>query len=133
MNKHFLRAGAFLAAASMASLPAISQAATATSTQPVQVKYDTKIGPIMGFAVPWTGALQLTINPDGIIQGYYRPADNNAFVPVTGGRNGDSVWLDIGTMGHMHVSGTFKDGAITGAAIDETTSREYSFDATVSR
>ncbi len=89
--------------------------------------------PITGLGAPWTGTLQLTMNPDGIIQGYYRSGDNfGALIPVTGGRTGDSVWMDIGTMGRLRVSGTLRDGVITGTAIDARTNEPYGFTARIS-
>jgi hypothetical protein len=80
-------------------------------------------------SAPWTGQLQITINPDGIIQGYYRPADNNAFIPVTGGKTGDGVWLDIGRTGGLHVNGVLQNGVITGGAVDQRTQQTYKFSA----
>jgi hypothetical protein len=113
--------------------PAVSQAAVAYSAQhAVHVNYNTSISPIFGFGYPWTGTLQLTLNSDGIINGYYRPADNQAFIPVTGGRDGQSVWLDIGQMGRLHVTGTLQNGKIAGTAWDDRTQEQYKFNATVS-
>ncbi len=98
----------------------------------MHVNYDTSLRSVYGMPSPWTGALQLTINPDGVIQGYYRPADDDSFVPVTGGRNGNDVWLDIGMAGRLHVTGVMHGNAITGGAIDERSNRAYDFSAQVS-
>jgi hypothetical protein len=133
MSTKILSSAALVIAAALAGVPAISQAATAQATVPVHATYNTSLESIYGLPSPWTGTLQLTINPDGIIQGYYRPADNNAFIPVTGGQNGDQVWLDIGNRGRLHVNGVLQDGAITGGAIDERTHEAYKFSAQVSR
>jgi hypothetical protein len=86
---------------------------------------------VMGLDTPWTGTLQLTINSNGIIQGYYHPAYQIAFIPVTGGRDGDNVWLDIGSAGRLHVNGTLHNGTIVGSAVDERTHTPYSFTARV--
>lgn len=130
--KTLLRIAALAAAAALSAVPAVSQAAVSSTTQAVHANYDTTFGPIMGFAVPWSGKLQLTFTPDGIIQGYYRPDDNGAFVPVTGGRQGDSVWLDIGRSGNLRVTGTVQNNRIVGAAVDDRTQQEYAFNAQLS-
>jgi hypothetical protein len=126
--------GALLAAAlALIAAPAISQAATAyNSSQTVRVNYDTSIQPLFGFGGPWTGTLQLTFNPDGIISGYYRPADNQNFVTVTGGHNGKDIWLDIGQSGRLHVNGTLQNGTITGSAYDDHFKDQFKFNATTS-
>ncbi len=95
--------------------------------------YATSILPITGFGYPWTGTLQVTFHPDGIIQGYYRPADNNAFVPVTGGQSGDNVWIDIGQSGQLHVTGRLQEGRIVGTAFDSRTNDQYRFSAALTR
>lgn len=131
MFTKILRGAALAGAVALAGAPAISQAATAYSqTQPVHVNYNTSIQSLFGFDYPWTGTLQLTINPDGIINGYYRPADNMAFIPVTGGRNGKNVWLDIGSNARLHVNGTLENGQIVGSAVDERSFKQYKFSAT---
>jgi hypothetical protein len=132
MFTKILKSAALVLAAALAGAPAISQAATSQQTAPIQATYNTAIQSVYGSSVPWTGTMQLTINPDGIIQGYYHPADNpTAFIQVNGGRNGDHVWLDIGRTGHLHVIGDFQNGVITGGAIDQTTQQEYKFSAKV--
>jgi hypothetical protein len=133
MSTKILSSAALVIAAAFAGVPAISQAATAQATAPVHATYNTSLESIYGLPSPWTGTLQLTINPDGIIQGYYRPADNNAFIPVTGGRDGDQVWLDIGNSGRLHVNGVLQNDVITGGAIDLRTHEAYKFSAQVSR
>jgi hypothetical protein len=132
MITKIVKCAALVIAALLAGVPAFSYAATTQASIPVHATYETSIQSIYGFDAPWTGMLQLTFNPDGIIQGYYRPADNMAFVPVTGGRNGDSVWLDIGRSGHLHVNGVLQNGVITGSAVDESTQHPYTFSARVS-
>jgi hypothetical protein len=131
MINKILPSAALVIAAALAGVPAISQAATAQATVPVHATYETTLQSIYGLPSPWTGTLQLTINPDGIIQGYYRPADNNAFVDVTGGQTGDRVWLDIGGSGRLRVNGVLQNGVITGGAIDERTQETYKFSARV--
>jgi hypothetical protein len=132
MNTKVIATAAIALAAVLAATPAISKAATAQATAPMKMTYTTSLEPITGIGAPWTGTLNITINPDGIIQGYYHPADNvMAFIPVTGGRNGDRVWLDIGTMGRLHVDGLLKNDVISGTAFDESTTQAYDFSARV--
>jgi hypothetical protein len=117
----------------LCAAPAASYAASAySSNQAVHADFNTSIQSIYGFDYPWTGTLQLTINPDGIINGYYRPADNMEFIPVTGGRHGDDIWLDIGSRGRLHVTGTLQNGTISGAAFDSSDNKQYKFSATQS-
>ena len=60
------------------------------------------------------GALQLRVSTDGIVSGFYRPADAPRFIPVSGGVTGDRLWLEIGTFAAhpMHFNGTFRNGKI---------------------
>lgn len=130
MSTKIFQLAAFIAAVTMTSIPAVSQAATVQAQNPVKITYQTSMQSIPGPSAPWTGSLQLTINPDGIIQGWYHPADNmTALIPVNGGRNGERVWLDIGRQGSLHVSGTIRNGEITGSGIDNGTHQLFSFNA----
>lgn len=129
MNKKFFQCAAFVLTAALTAVPALSQAATAQSTAAVHATYKTTFSRIPGPSAPWTGSLQLTIHSDGIIQGYYRPDGDQGFIPVTGGRDGDNVWLEIGRDGGFHVDGTLHNGVITGAAMDEATGTQYDFTA----
>lgn len=133
MKNSFIRRAAFVLALAFIAAPAVAGATTAVSSQPVHVEYSTSMSPLIGFGYPWTGRLQLTLNPDNIISGYYRPADNNEYVPVTGGRNGDNVWLDIGTSGRIHVTGKLQNGVINGTAYDQRSHDAYKFSATVGK
>lgn len=133
MFTKIIQSTALVIAAALAGFPAISQAATTQATVPVHATYQTTLESVYGLPSPWSGTLQLTLNPDGIIQGYYHPADNmSEFIPVTGGRDGDRVWLDIGRNGRLHVTGVLANDVITGGAIDLSTQEEYKFSAKVS-
>ena len=128
----FIKTAAFVLSAALAGAPAISQAATTQPATALHSTYQTTLEPISGLGAPWLGSLQIAFNPDGIIQGYYRPADDTiAFIPVTGGRSGNNVWLDIGRDGRLHVQGQLKNGTITGTAFDEATNQGYDFTAKV--
>jgi hypothetical protein len=65
----------------------------------------------------YDGTMQLTVTPDGIVSGFYRPSDGR-FVAVTGGVSDTTFWLDIGSMSSnpLHFTGTFKDGRINADA-----------------
>ncbi len=69
-----IRNAALATVMTLAGAPGLSLAATAyNGNQAVHANYNTTIAPIVGFGYPWSGTLQLTFNPDGIISGYYRP------------------------------------------------------------
>lgn len=133
MKNTLIRRAAFVLALAFIGAPAIATATTASASAPVQVEYNTSISPLVGIGYPITGRLQLTLNADNIINGYYRPADNNAYIPVTGGRDGNNVWLDIGDRGRMHVTGTLQNGVITGTAYNDGSNDAYKFSASISK
>lgn len=134
MLTRILFGAAFVAVLALAGTPMRSTAATSyDASQPVRVDYSTRIEPLHGFGGPFTGTLQLTFNPDGILNGYYRPADNNNFVAVVGGRNGQDVWMDIGRNGDLHVTGTLQNGEIVGTAFEHNGLDQFKFTATVSK
>jgi hypothetical protein len=62
----------------------------------------------------YEGTLYLNISKDGIVQGTYREADASGLRDVTGGLDGDKIWLQIGNRGGMHITGTYIDGVIVG-------------------
>jgi hypothetical protein len=99
-----------------AALPLASPAATTTSAAPQHYTFQTQLtdGNHVG---AYEGTLALTIYPNGIVQGTYRPADGG-FSSVTGGLTGKDIWLDLGLRGRFHVTGTFENGVLrTVAAI----------------
>ncbi len=133
MKTQVLRALALSILVAGVTVPASALAVTTTSTQAVHENFNTTISPLWGFGAPWSGTLQLTVTPDDIINGYYRPADTGAFVPVTGGRNGDEVWFDIGARGRTHVQGTLHNGTIVGTAHEDGSVDSYKFVASLAR
>jgi hypothetical protein len=63
------------------------------------------------------GKMTLIVSDDGTISGSYTPADAGPPVEVTGGKHGNEMWLDIGSMGSLRVYGAMKsDGTIAGTA-----------------
>lgn len=94
------------------AMPAYAYAAAAHTNK--TIVYSTSIQPVTGFGVPYTGRLQIRTSKNGIITGYYRPADNNDFVAVTGGIDGNRVWIDFGRTGSSRFTGSIHDGVISG-------------------
>jgi len=92
-------------------------AAVTAAQEPAVTHYATAMTELYGSAVPYSGSLDLRVDADGIINGYYFPADySSMFVPVVGGRNGDEVWFDIGSTQLTHVNGRLQNGTIVGTA-----------------
>lgn len=99
-----------LACAAVLALPAAASAPTTYTTTLTQVLP----GPSAG---EFDGKLQLTISPDGIINGYYIPQYDGGFVPVTGGIVNGSYWLDIDVANGLRVNGRVgADGSLIGTA-----------------
>jgi hypothetical protein len=119
-----VRSSALLCATLLAIVPSFSQAAQSYVNQTVE--YQTAMRPINTLDYPVTGRLEIRTNSDGIITGYYRPADNNSFIPVNGGVDGKYVWLDIGRSGATRVNGTYQNGEIVGSAMTSQGIVEFS-------
>ena len=80
---------------------------------------------------PVTGTMDLSYRPGGIVRGYYHPAGLPSFVPITGGRSGDHIWLTIGLTDRWTLDGHVRDdGKITGSARSWSHVTPYSFVAT---
>ena len=110
MNKTIRSAAAAAGLLAALALPVASQAATTTSAPPQHYDLQTRIID-QHHAGEYDGRLALTIYPNGIVQGTYLPSDGGVR-NVTGGVTGTNIWLDIGSMGQLHVSGTFKNGVL---------------------
>jgi hypothetical protein len=94
--------------------PALAVTNSVTSGEPVHLAYNTRLIPQYS-AGEYDGTLRLTINANGIVSGTYIPSAGGPRV-VTGGVNGDNIWLDFGFSGRMHVTGTIRNGHIVGYA-----------------
>jgi hypothetical protein len=113
-------------AAGVAFLTLAVPAAVAAETSST-AHYSTSMIELYGGTAPYSGALDLTVSANGIVNGYYFPADYSAmFVPVVGGKNGDSIWLDIGSSQITHIDGRVENGAIVGTAFS-TANTQYTF------
>lgn len=122
MKKLFQAAAACVGLLTLA-VPAAGVAATASTTH----NYSTSMTALYGSPAPYTGSLQLTVTPEGIVRGYYFPADmSSMYVPVVGGETGDRIWFDIGNNGSVHIDGRVKDGVIVGTAFDRANG-QFSF------
>lgn len=122
MNRLFQAAAACVGFLTLA-VPAAGDAATASTT----AHYSTAMTALFGSSAPYSGALDLTVTSDGIVRGYYFPADQSSmYVPVVGGRAGDRIWFDIGSTGSVHVDGRLQNGVIVGTAFDKTNG-QFSF------
>ena len=109
--KTLLRAAAAsVAILAGAALPVASQAASTTTAQPQQYQFETRLADQF-HAGEYDGNLSLTISPNGIVQGFYRPSDGGIRT-VSGGLDGQNIWLEIGMQHPLRVTGTFKDGVL---------------------
>jgi len=111
-----IRLAAALLAFGFAAAPAVPALAAVTVRDAQGVAHlnlDTEFIPQLG-AGYYGGSLQLTITPDGIVNGLFRPDDGSSFHTVTGGLNGDQIWFDIGFQGGVHVTGILNGDHIVG-------------------
>lgn len=110
MTTPIRRAAAVAGILAALALPVGACAAT-TSNAPPQ-KYDLQTQLVDRYhAGVFEGRLVLTVYPDGIVQGNYRPADGGVR-SVTGGIDGTSIWLDLGTQQPLHLTGTLQNGVL---------------------
>ena len=111
MRNHLKIAASALGLIGALSLPVQAPAATSTtSTEPVRFAmqtsyYDTRT------PGAFLGRMTLNVYPSGIVNGYYFP-DNGQVRNVTGGLDGDKIWLNIGGVDSLRLNGTLKDGVL---------------------
>jgi hypothetical protein len=91
-------------------------AAALLGAAPQAFHYETSLTSLYGVSGPITGVLDLKISDGGIVSGYYHPSYNIAFIPVTGGREGKQIWLNIGLEDRISVLGTVDGDNIAGVA-----------------
>ena len=118
MNKQtiaLLASAATLWATAVASATPASQAASATTSYTTVMK-QTEPVPSGG---AFTGRLHLTVSTSGIVNGWYTPESEGGYVEVTGGREGNNLWFDLGSREPIRINATMqKDGSIVGTATD---------------
>ncbi len=120
----FIRAAAACAAVlAGAGAPLAGFAATASTAQPQHYAFQTELTDRY-HAGAYVGTLALTVYPDGIVNGTYRP-DNGAFHTVTGGVEGTSIWLDVGSLPNLHLTGTLQNGVLRTSAATRDTVFEF--------
>lgn len=119
---------ALVAAAFLAPVPV--PAATVQINKTVKETFQTTFVRDYGPAVPYTGGtLRLTLTPDGVVHGFFTPADTASFIPVLGGRRGSDLWFDIGqSTSTTHVTASLQGNTLTGYAT-EPNGTQYKFTA----
>ena len=94
--------------------------AAALASAPTQTRsYDTVMTQTLPLpsAGAIVGKMTLSVANDGLINGWYVPADAGPPVEVTGSKHGSDLWLEIGSMGSLRVYGSVsKNGQIAGTA-----------------
>jgi hypothetical protein len=110
MNKTMRIATATAGLLAVFALPLVAQAATTTSAPAQHFNLQTRMFDRY-HAGEYDGQLVLTIYPNGIVQGTYRPSDGGVRT-VTGGVDGENIWLDIGQSRPLHWTGTFIKGVL---------------------
>ena len=110
----------FTAAAMATALAAIMVGPVAASTpSDTQAAYTTALTQVAPVSVPgeFDGTMKLTVTADGIVGGYYFPADEGTIVPVVGGERDGKYWFDIGGDTRLHIiAQAGKDGSLVGTA-----------------
>jgi hypothetical protein len=77
-----------------------------------------------------TGRMRLTFSPGGIVSGTYREEYGARISTVTGGVNGNKIWLSFGIRGRHQFSGVIAaDGTISGTLSNWHGPRQYRFTA----
>jgi len=111
-----------------ATLPAAAAVTHAPVPLPGTTVFDTKLTPDWRGVGAYEGTLSLTIHADGIVNGSYRAADGTRLSYVTGGLDGNHLWLDLGRSGLDHIEGTFDGRSIVGGTY--LAGQDYTFVAT---
>jgi hypothetical protein len=113
--------------------PVLSSPVVLAQAAPEVHVYRTQIRPRLE-AFGYTGVMRLTFSTNGYVNGTYRPDTGGRVTTVHGGRQGSKVWLDIATLGGIHIEGTVKGGVITGyGAPLGPGATQYAFTATPQR
>ena len=113
---NLLRAAAVAAGLAALAAPGVATAATSNTSQaPVRFAMQTQfLDTYRPGAVE--GRLNLTVYPNGIVNGFYVP-DGGRVEDVVGGVDGQNIWLDLGgTMRSLHLNGTLKNGVLRATA-----------------
>ena len=79
-------------------------------TEPVHYQMETVLQDLQQPGA-FEGNLSLVVYPSGIVSGFYLPQDSRSR-DVTGGTDGQNIWLDIGGIHPMHLTGTLRNGEL---------------------
>lgn len=91
----------------------LAPAAVAQATPAPRLAYRTYIRPRFE-SFGYAGELRISI-VNGYVNGTYRPDTGGTLTQVHGGSQGSDIWLDVATLGRVHIQGKIEsDGAITG-------------------
>jgi hypothetical protein len=92
---------------------ASAPSAVAQATPSPQIAYRTYIRPRFD-SFGYAGELRIAV-VNGYVIGTYRPDTGGTIARVAGGSQGSDIWLDIPTLGGIHIQGSVQsDGSITG-------------------
>jgi hypothetical protein len=97
----------------------VAPVAASTPNTAMTKSYSTALTQVAPVSVPgeFDGILKLTVTADGIVNGYYFPADEGTIVPVVGGERDGKYWLDIDGNTRLHIyAEAGKDGSLVGTA-----------------
>ncbi len=118
-----------------AAFSAGTPALAATTTQNLTLQ--ASLVPVGSMMTPYSGTLNLSINPQGAISGTYnstsiRPDPSHGrTITVTGTLNGTVLHLRFGMGGGIQVDGTFANGKMKGVA--NNAAQQYNFKAYVEK
>ncbi len=104
-----------LGAALALTLGLVGAAVAGTSQQTPMTTYHVAFTPVHTGGGEYDGTLNVSIADSGEISGTFRFDDDGTSHVVTGGRDGDHVWLDLGEGDHYRIDAELKGGKILGA------------------
>jgi len=108
-------------------IPARPATAVAVTLHPTT--YRTEIRPRFE-AWGYNGTMTLW-SSNGYIHGTYRAdSGDSTLVTCSGGRSGAKIWLDIPTLGDLHIEAHFDGRVITGLGTTRSGNKQYVFTAT---
>lgn len=93
-----------------------------------QTSYETSLTEtgVLAAPGPYLGSLLISVTPEGLVNGWYRPSDGQ-FIPVTGNLKAGTAWLYIGERGDLTITAQIqKDGTLVGTALEQTPRRDIS-------
>jgi hypothetical protein len=95
--------------------------AIASETRQGSTSYETSLTQTGILAAPgaYLGNLRISVTPEGLVNGWYRPSDRQ-FIPVTGNLKDGKLWLYVGERGDLTITAQVqKDGSLVGTAFEQ--------------